>query len=116
MFASQDVLVPWHVRVGRKDQSAQERLDEAGAVVRSGIAEHGEVDEEKQAAVFQRYCHVYKEGELRSLFEEVGLQMRKAKIGVGETVEGREERGSALRIEDEYWDTGNWCIVAKKLR
>jgi hypothetical protein len=42
--------------------------------------------------------------------------MHKAKIGVGETVKGREERGSALRIEDEYWDTGNWCIVAKKLR
>ena len=36
----------------------EQRVIEAKKVVENAIAEHGEVDESKGAAVFQRYCHV----------------------------------------------------------
>ena len=49
-------------------------------------------DPSKRAVVFQRYCHVYRAGELRTLIESVG--------------------GAA--ILDEYDDTGNHCILVQK--
>jgi hypothetical protein len=48
---------------------------------------------EKQSVVYQRYCHVYREGELRALFE--GL-------------------ATAVVVED-YYDAGNWCIRAQRV-
>lgn len=44
--------------------------------------------------VFQRYCHVYTEGELLGLFAELDW----------------------VEVELEYYDTGNWCIIARKIR
>ena len=43
--------------------------------------------------VLQRYCHVYCEGELRALVAAT----------------------PGCRVVDEYYDTGNWCVVAEKL-
>ena len=47
---------------------------------------------------FQRYCHVYKEGELESLFT--------AQFDVG----------TEVAIVDQYYDRGNWCVVVQKLK
>jgi alkylated DNA repair protein alkB family protein 8 len=58
-------------------------LEEAGGVL----------DPAKRAVVFQRYCHVYQEGELSALVREV----------------------PGARLLDEYYDTGNWCAVVTKL-
>ena len=55
----------------------------------------GEWDARKKAFVFQRYCHVYKSGELEQLcwpLVEAGW----------------------VEVEDVYYDTGNWCVVARK--
>ena len=41
--------------------------------------------------VHQRYCHVYREGELRALAESVGAT-----------------------VLQEYCDTGNHCVLVRK--
>jgi len=57
-----------------------------------GIQSSGYVDIEKQAVVYQRYCHVYREGELEELFLATGM----------------------CEVEEVYMDTGNWCVIARK--
>eukprot|EP00913_Durusdinium_trenchii_P010128 g9497.t1 len=47
---------------------------------------------EEQPPVCQRYCHVYREGELEDLLEEV----------------------PQLEVVDSYFDTGNWCAIARR--
>lgn len=44
------------------------------------------------SVVYQRYCHVYVEGELEGLVERV--------------------RG--LRLVESYYDRSNWCVVAER--
>jgi len=58
-----------------------------------GIQSSGYVDTEKRAVVYQRYCHVYREGELEELFHATSM----------------------CEIEEVYMDTGNWCIIARRL-
>ena len=60
----------------------------------------GESDKEKEVRkvegkglVFQRYCHVYEKGELESLAKELG---------------------TAVRIVDSWYDTGNWALVLER--
>jgi alkylated DNA repair protein alkB family protein 8 len=52
----------------------------------------GVFDAVKRAVVFQRYCHVYQQDELRELMNSVG----------------------GIRIVSEYYDTGNHCILVEK--
>ena len=73
VFASQDVFVPFTQRAPAA--AAGEEAREAPAA----------------AVVHQRYCHVYREGELRALAESVG--------------------GTVLQ---EYCDTGNHCVLVRK--
>lgn len=44
------------------------------------------------SVVYQRYCHVYAEGELEGLFEKV----------------------DGLRVVESYYDRSNWCVVAER--
>jgi alkylated DNA repair protein alkB family protein 8 len=44
--------------------------------------------------VYQRYCHVYKEGELETLFDHLG---------------------SWVRVNRVYFDCGNWCVEAERI-
>lgn len=44
------------------------------------------------SVVYQRYCHVYAEGELEELVERV----------------------DGLRLVESYYDRSNWCIVAER--
>lgn len=66
-FKVQDVLVPFHQRFGiaKKDDSDDRKTDEP--------------------PVLQRYCHVYRQGELADLFNSIPW----------------------IKIEDAYFDTGN---------
>ena len=43
--------------------------------------------------VFQRYCHVYTEGELESIVAEI----------------------PGARVVDSFMDTGNWVLVIGKM-
>ena len=72
-FASQDVFVPFHQRPPPAAAG-----DEAG-------------EAQGSAVVHQRYCHVYREGELRALAESVGAT-----------------------VLQEYCDTGNHCVLVRK--
>lgn len=85
-FASSDVLVPFHLRrhgeYWRPDQMAPP-------------PSHATLDDEKNAIVLQRYCHVYRDGELPSLVLDAA--------------------GGHVRIDDAYYDQGNWAVACTKL-
>ena len=78
------------------DKNEEEEGVAKEPATRTFAASHGAVDESKNAMVFQRYCHVYREGELPALFAPL--------------VESKQ-----VEIRETYWDTGNWAVVAKKL-
>jgi len=80
-FGARDVFVPFH------QQDAAARRDEALEKKAGGV-----YDAQKRATVFQRYCHVYAEGELRGILDSVG----------------------GCLVLNEYYDTGNWCAVVQK--
>jgi SAM-dependent methyltransferase len=110
VFEDSDVFVPFHSRVqpskscdvpGGKSRHASAALHDTHAVavdadpdasMAPADSRGGVFDPEKKAIVFQRYCHVYREGELGVLLRSVG----------------------GLRILEEYYDTGNWCAVVEK--
>ena len=134
-FAEQDVLVPFHVSTARattvttitKPTPTPDRDDLPNAAAPtpsirmttdmpsdasqdctnavpvavapapgglSGEAQHTTLDAEKQAVVFQRYCHVYREGEVEDLFTQLA---------------------DWVRVEEVYWDTGNWAVRVRKV-
>ena len=81
-FAAQDVFVPWH-----------QRRAEAAAAADARDAASGEYVGGKGGLVLQRYCHVYREGELTELVASV----------------------AGARLVDEYYDVGNWCVLLEKV-
>jgi len=62
-FSSQDVLVPWRLQ----------KHFESSADSCSGEDEDGGALDAKGQRVFQRYCHVYREGELENLCERCDM-------------------------------------------
>lgn len=82
-FESQDVMVPWCLQ--------RKFLDADSAAL---TAAHGVVDDTRGVVVFNRYCHVYVEGELQALFTAAG--------------------GNGVEVVDSYFDKSNWCIVVRK--
>lgn len=62
------------------------------AISPDGPCEHVVEDATKGQLVFQRYCHVYRQGELEALCEEVG----------------------GCAIVETGWDKGNWTVLLKK--
>lgn len=118
-FEAQDVLVPWKYRTPcvRKPRSGPATAPAAGTTATVGAAAHGPAESpgeaqgqpavealdaataeasqeawEEELEVRQRYCHVYREGELLELLAEV----------------------PELEVVDSYFDTGNWCAVARR--
>ena len=94
-FLAQDVLVPFHKRPIAKGMRPAEQKELDDAMVREGKApSHGEINQEKHTVVYQRYCHVYKEGELEKLFEKI----------------------PGCKVEAAYFDFGNWCVEVRVTR
>eukprot|EP00397_Hematodinium_sp_SG-2012_P053257 GEMP01063467.1.p1 GENE.GEMP01063467.1~~GEMP01063467.1.p1 ORF type:complete len:277 (+),score=64.41 GEMP01063467.1:29-859(+) len=89
-FDSPDVFVAWHHKLP-KVKAAEWSEDAARALESKNAC--GVADPEKNAIVYQRYCHVYAEGELESLFAQV----------------------ETARVEAVYLDTGNWCVIAERI-
>jgi hypothetical protein len=54
--------------------------------------QHGYRAEGKSSTVFQRYCHLYKQGELEQLCEEI----------------------NGCKVLQSYYDNSNWCVVLQK--
>ena len=116
-FESQDVLVPFHKKAGVQGiVQVEERKESSGAAGETGAGEgkgagegagegkgtgegkgggEGMAPEDPEAPrVYQRYCHVYKEGELETLFDHLG---------------------SWVRVNRVYFDCGNWCVEAERI-
>lgn len=55
-------------------------------------AAHGVEDPTKGVVVFQRYCHVYKKGELEDLLLQTGC----------------------VRVVSSWYERSNWCVIAEK--
>jgi alkylated DNA repair protein alkB family protein 8 len=102
-FESQDVLVPFHKRaetVGKKkkEKTLSEDAEDGDQDQDQDARREGEdqkVSDSGVARVFQRYCHVYKEGELESLFDHL-----------------REW----CRVDRVYYDCGNWCAEVTRVK
>ena len=91
-FLAQDVMVPFHKRPIAKGMQPSEQKELDDQMVREGKApSHGTINQEKHTVVYQRYCHVYKEGELEALFERV----------------------SGCEVVASYFDFGNWCVEVR---
>lgn len=79
-FEQQDLFVPWKYSGPGKQQEKQER------------AKGKKVDDVTEGHVFHRYYHVFQDGELRELCNQV----------------------SDVTVEKLYYDKGNWGVVLKK--
>ncbi|XP_008801009.2 tRNA (carboxymethyluridine(34)-5-O)-methyltransferase [Phoenix dactylifera] len=83
--AQQEYFVPWHLPYHRAEISGA-----SASALASGLAKK---DDKKGAMVYNRYYHVFVEGELQSLVS-----------GIDNAV-----------IVDQFYDKSNWCIVLEKL-
>ena len=86
-FESQDVLVPFHKRAVK----GKELKGKGGGLKGKGEkseAQKSDSNDPNAAQVFQRYCHVYKEGELSALFDHCS---------------------DWVTVDRMYYDCGNWC-------
>lgn len=109
-FTSQDVFVPWCL--ARKFAAgSDEEVAAAGGVI----------DNARNSVVFQRFCHVYRRGELEELLTEAAHHMGLRVLGppsdtepegvsVDPSLPGR------LCIEASWFDKDNWCIIARRRR
>ena len=79
-FDGPDVLVQWHLR-----QSTTKNI--------KNTVTSTKCTDEAPKAVFDRYCHVYVQGELEGLVEKI----------------------PSLVVERSYFDASNWAVVAKKI-
>ncbi|EPS60212.1 hypothetical protein M569_14591 [Genlisea aurea] len=81
----QEYFVPWHLPYHRAEVGGGASAD----AVASGFARK---DDKKSAVVYDRYYHVFTEGELERLVE-----------GVDDAV-----------VADKFFDKSNWCIILEK--
>lgn len=73
-FAQQDVLVEWKLQEKYAPSTSTEAHEQQTQP--SLIAKHAKKNDEKKWVVYQRYCHVYRAGELEELVSQVpGLQV-----------------------------------------
>ena len=68
------------------------RRDNNNALADSGPCQHVQEEEQTGDLVFQRYCHVYKEGELEEICSGI----------------------PGCRIVESGWDRGNWFVQLEK--
>ena len=95
-FAEPDNLVPWHLKRHQKkgEKPTEDELQAAAEEAqRAFVAEHATFDKEKNAFVFMRYCHVYRQGELEELVKQLE---------------------PAVKLVRVYFDTGNWAMILRK--
>lgn len=80
----QDFFVPWHLPYHRAEIAGA-----SAAAVASGFARK---DDKKAAVIYNRYYHVFAEGELERLVSRV----------------------KGVRISDTFFDKSNWCVILQR--
>lgn len=78
-FEDQDVMVEWKL---------QEKYTKSASENSTGDAVHARRDDAKRWVVYQRYCHVYRQGELEDLISYV----------------------PGLKVLDTQYSRSNWCL------
>ncbi|XP_042429542.1 tRNA (carboxymethyluridine(34)-5-O)-methyltransferase-like [Zingiber officinale] len=81
----QEYFVPWHLPYHRAEISGA-----SASALESGLAKK---DDKKGALVYNRYYHVFVEGELQRLVSGI----------------------NNASIVDQFYDKSNWCIVLEKI-
>lgn len=81
----QEYFVPWHLPYHRAEVSGH-----SASAIASGLARK---DDKKGAVVYNRYYHVFTEGELERLTSDIEDAV----------------------IVDKFYDKSNWCIILEKL-
>lgn len=66
-FEAQDVFVPWHLQNKYEAKGGAEQKEEEKEETKEKVME----SELKQSKVYNRYYHVFKEGELEELVKQV---------------------------------------------
>lgn len=79
-FVKQDLLVPWKLKPGNHYKNKQ--------TPRS----NSESDSDSTVPVYYRFYHVFREGELEDLIQQI----------------------PGLQIVKSYYDEGNWCVLLQK--
>ncbi|RLN60510.1 hypothetical protein BBJ29_006660 [Phytophthora kernoviae] len=87
-FEQQDVMVEWKLQ--QKYAQKNEDSDEAGD---QKTVSHGHVDREKRWVVYERYCHVYRSGELEALIAQV----------------------PGLKLKSVEYSRSNWCLRIERV-
>ncbi|GAB5357001.1 hypothetical protein AAMO2058_000336400 [Amorphochlora amoebiformis] len=106
-FDSQDVLVPWHFtqntpqrqkasgpKKSAKPEPKKSAKPEPKSEAKSEATSEAKEKKNKSGEIYMRYCHVYKEGELESLFSHLN---------------------ASVRIVNSFYDSGNWCVEVERL-
>ena len=93
-FATQDVFVPWHLHDTYEESKKVEKHAKA-TPQDSNYIDTAVQDKEKNATVYHRYYHVFREGELESL--------------ISQHFDGK------LVLEERHYDHANWVVKLKKV-
>ncbi|XP_077578046.1 tRNA (carboxymethyluridine(34)-5-O)-methyltransferase alkbh8 isoform X2 [Stigmatopora nigra] len=107
-FNSQDLLVPWHLKEGKRGKSKGEaeeaRTNKDKTKFSTGsfpdgpdLRSHSNTDSQHHSPtsverVFHRYYHVFQQGELEQLCMQV----------------------KGIKLQRSYHDQGNWCVILEK--
>ena len=81
-YTVQDVLVPWHLQDKHKKVNEEEESKE-----------EGKYEEKSGMKVYKRYYHMFKQGELEDLVNQMNI---------------------GAQIIRNYYDHANWCILISK--
>lgn len=112
-FNKEDVLVPWALDkkyVTKSVSNDINQLNEMNAVL---VEDH-----KKRVITFQRYCHVYKKGELELLIGKIANIVDEN----GNLIQRQEENNNInddtkkynIEIVRSFYNKGNWCVEFKK--
>ncbi|CAN9511570.1 unnamed protein product [Ophioblennius macclurei] len=98
-FNTQDLLVPWHLKGGKKPNEGEsedgEKLKKTSGAISSpsdSKISQSPGSGSGSAPVFHRFYHVFQQGELEQLCAQV----------------------AGVKVQSSYHDQGNWCVVLEK--
>ncbi|CAL9683877.1 unnamed protein product [Knipowitschia caucasica] len=102
-FNTQDLLVPWHLKDGKREHVKEETQGcqkNSTASIKTGNEPPSPGLQDKSqsstaavsAPVFHRYYHVFQKGELEQLCGQV----------------------AGVKVLSSYHDQGNWCVILQK--
>uniref|UniRef100_A0A8C6TZC9 AlkB homolog 8, tRNA methyltransferase n=1 Tax=Neogobius melanostomus TaxID=47308 RepID=A0A8C6TZC9_9GOBI len=91
-FNTQDLLVPWHLKDGKRGVKEKENIKETQHHQKTESITNANAHKSSSAPVFHRYYHVFQQGELEHMCGQV----------------------PGVKVQSSYHDQGNWCVILEK--